>query len=577
MNWISKLLAKRDGILRNKTEKDILLLPVNQLSPLYSNEGALYTFPNIPKHISSFDNLKEWAVTSELGGQLALYLSQLVEDGIGTIHENSFLLSWSDIYYLHASRDHEDSLELLSLPKIKKSILNLEERGILSDKDFSVIISGYIDSHGRLVQVHRTGAIFSKGNDVWMATPSEWRLISTINDLVNHTETNQKEREFHWGKIREEALNAGAKLSPYLSSVIVLTPDNLIINYLRQESIGIGVAVIEPLFNDAPEEWLAKFDELSSIPKHIDFISNDGRVRVIFSEPVQSVLQTIKTNFPGRRAGGAKAEAFIRNPFAYLGDDASKVIDPAQIENAKARAGIVPTRLTLLNPNVKNGRINEIVGLIQQVFEGGMGKTTHEKITSPQELSDLIELMRSGCIEERQFFRWRNNVIDIDGDTEHQLNQADRILGVWKTQIDSIIKFDDIYTFDDYHERVAGIGIAKPIYSPYIQKNDGDKTPWAPEYFSPFVNVQLSPDAPPTSIPLDLDWFEKFKDKIDQAKVTGQSNITDSRLPFPISIQEAEPLLTEFINLLNSKRPSCDIVSADVKINDQATKIEKKI
>ncbi len=151
------------------------------------------------------------------------------------------------------------------------------------------------------------------------------------------------------GRIREAALEADAKLSAYLASVLVLTPNNLIINYSRENVSGIGVAVIEPTFVDAPEKWLTTFDALPSIPKYIDLPSSSGRIRVVLTDMVRSVLQTIKSEFPGRRAGGVKAEAFIRNPFAYLGEDASRVIDPDQIEHAKEHAGIIPTRFNLHN------------------------------------------------------------------------------------------------------------------------------------------------------------------------------------------------------------------------------------
>ena len=578
MTWINRLLRKKMNVLKHKSETDIRLLPINTISPLYSDEGIIYFFPDLSEHAISSTSLTEWALASEFGGQAPLYLAQLVDEGIAIVREDSFLLSWSDIYYLQASEDHSDSIELISLPKIKKSILNLVERYTLSDPNFSVVINGYIDPQGRLIQVDQKGAIFSKGSDVWMVSAVEWGLISTINDFKKHitsqelSETTQKDRESHWGKIRIAALNAGARLSPYLASVIVITPENLIINYSRQEAIGMGIVVIEPIFNNAPEEWLTKFDELNSVPKHIDFTSEDGRVRIIFSDPVHSVLQTIKKDFPGRRAGGAKAEAFVRNPFAYLGDDASKVIDPSQIENAKEQAGIVPTRFILLNPNIKNGCIKEVVGLIQQVFESGAGKTVEEKISSPTELNEIISIITAGCAEERQFFQWRNHVVDIDGDIGYQLDQATRFLNVWQAQIDSFIDFEDIYTFNDYYARVAGIGIAKPIYSPYIQKKDGDNTPWAPEHLSPFVNVQLTPDGLPTFIPLDLDWIDDFKNKIVQAKVLGQPNILDSRLPFPISIEEAEPLLAEFNNLLNAENPSSCVDSLDVKVKNGSNK-----
>src|SRR5579872_7277987 len=114
MNWITRLLGRGDNSnLKNKTENDILSLPTNIVSPTYSDKGVFYTFPNLADISNTSNGLMEWAVSSEHRSLLALYLAQLVSDGIAQINENSFLLVWSDIYYLYASSEHADSLYLL--------------------------------------------------------------------------------------------------------------------------------------------------------------------------------------------------------------------------------------------------------------------------------------------------------------------------------------------------------------------------------------------------------------------------------------------------------------------------------
>ena len=60
---------------------------------------------------------------------------------------------------------------------------------------------------------------------------------------------------------------------------------------------------------------------------------------------VRTVLREIR-RMPGRRIAGDRAEAFLRNPFAALGPDATKVIDPEQFEKARDDAGVSFARFT---------------------------------------------------------------------------------------------------------------------------------------------------------------------------------------------------------------------------------------
>lgn len=66
---------------------------------------------------------------------------------------------------------------------------------------------------------------------------------------------------------------------------------------------------------------------------------------------------------PGRRATGPRAEAFVRNPFAVLGESAEQVIDPEQFEKAREEAGI---RFEQFTPHVERGEFGEVhrVGLM---------------------------------------------------------------------------------------------------------------------------------------------------------------------------------------------------------------------
>jgi len=96
---------------------------------------------------------------------------------------------------------------------------------------------------------------------------------------------------------------------------------------------------LNPGFDGAPDRWLEYFDKAQAVPAYYNIPTQAGAVHVALSDPVRSVLPEIKL-LPGRRAAGARAEAFLLNPVAALGEDATKAIDVDQFSAAKEQAGI---------------------------------------------------------------------------------------------------------------------------------------------------------------------------------------------------------------------------------------------
>lgn len=60
-------------------------------------------------------------------------------------------------------------------------------------------------------------------------------------------------------------------------------------------------------------------------------------VHVVVTPEVHTVLSEIK-RMPGQRVSGSRAEAFVRNPFAVLGEAAAAVIDADDFEQTRETA-----------------------------------------------------------------------------------------------------------------------------------------------------------------------------------------------------------------------------------------------
>ncbi len=547
MNFLKKLFKSRpevkdifDGMESDSSSSGLI-------HPFFSQNNVTYRL-NIRCSDFSPDQFMELATNPGSGTQQLIYFAQLYAEKIAQLSEDSVVISWGHLYKLLGDINHEDSRYLLALPAVDKSVPVIGEVGTVSDDFFRLRIDGWRDStNGPIKNREYLGGVFQGAEGISLLTNEVWQLVEYIhecNGFENKSRT-QIENESLWGEVRQLAIKAKAELSPYLLSTVVLVPSLLKIRYRRVQSLGTNVVTIEPYFDGAPEDWIAKFDGLKFISDHLDFSSGQKRIRVIFPEPIRNVLSVIKTEFIGRKVAGVKAEAFLRNPFAFLGEAASKVLDEKQIQEAKEDAGIYSTRLTLY-PDIQKGLIESVTATIYQNLEEG-SKADRAIIDTAHELEILINEMESSLSSERQFFTWRNFVIDVDGDLYQTVDKAKVWFNVWKDQVKNFIEFNDVYAIDNYGERIEGIGIAKPIYSAYIKKEGGDDSSWAP---TPLISVSLVPGSPPIFIAVDEAWIDDFLAKIDTAKAAGLDKVVDSRLPIPLSVAEAIALVNELKALL---------------------------
>lgn len=552
MNFLKKLFKLRPEVKSIYEEMGGRNSSAKLIQPIFSQDAVSYKLNSGCSNFSP-EQFMEFATDSVFGSQQLIYFAQLFSEKNADVADDYLCITWNELYKLLSDIDHADSLYLLALPEVDKSVPVISEVGTVADDYFRLKIDGWRAYPGDTVRYRQVlGGVF-KGAETALLAKEVWQLVGYISSKngFDNKLRSQLENEQLWGEVRYLAIKAKAELSPYLISTVVLVPSLLKIRYKRVQALGTNVVTIEPYFDGAPDGWIRKFDEFKFIPEHEDFVTPNGRTRVIFPEPIRDVLGVIKKEFNARKVAGVKAEAFLRNPFAFLGESASKVLDEKQIQEAKEDAGIYSTRLSLF-PDIQNGLIESVTATIYQNLEEG-SKADRSIIQAAHELELLINEIETSLLDERQFFTWRNFVIDVDGDLYQTLDKAKTWFNVWKDQVKNFIDFNDVYAIDNYGERIEGIGVAKPIYSAYIKKEGGDDSSWAP---SPLISVSLVPGSPPIFIAVDEPWINEFIEKINQAKAAGLDKVVDPRLPIPLSVVEALNLVNELKTLLGIVSPT---------------------
>lgn len=547
MSWLSKIFGKDSEL---SAESGMPHVNGYQIPPKATLAGFEYAYPTLNGD-KTIQELLDWALGDNQGHQ-AIYLAQLTEEGVSSYRDGTFYLPWENCYYLIESDDHKDSLFLLKFPPVRKSQWKLAEHGTLSDPEFRVNIRGIESQDFVIHRPTRVGAFCEIGSNEWIIPPREKQFLDKVDEF-SRLLVEQKNRalnERFWGEIRPLALKAGASLSKYLKETIVITQDTLDIYFECGQYGGVEVISIAPSFDGAPKEWLETFDRWSkdSIPNDVDFPTSGGRLQIILSDPVRNVLSVIKNEFPYRKATGVKAQAFVRNPIAFLGDDAHSVIKADQIEQAKLFAGIFPTSFTVRARQDINCLIGHVEVIIRKTFEDYRSQSFCEQLVAPEVLESFLIELNSVVDADEQYFHWRGHTLDIDGDSLNQLDTGKKILATWNSQRTSVIEFDDVYCLDNYGDQIEGIGEAKQIYSPYIAKPE--KGPWVPVDLIPLVKVTLPPNGLETYIQLDQEWISEFEKRINFSESAGELVVLDDRLPISPSISEAKELLKQFKELL---------------------------
>lgn len=468
---------------------------------------------------------------------LVSYLAQLEEEGLAELSGSKLELPWESVYALLGNPQHESSIPLLDLPKYCDLVPSLHSHGGLTDSTFSIVLSGWHDSRGRPSgRTQRAGGVLSFDGGTWLLPEKTWRLAEAVADFSRSTSRNSDVNRKGWGAIRRLAVQANAKLDNFLSRTVVLSPERLTFQLKRADITGTKVVEVMPGFADAPADWLSAFDSFDSVRDRYDIPTEEGIVQVMLDPPVRRVLEEVK-RMPGRRVSGKRAEAFIRNPYALLGEDAKETIDEKDFEQALDDAGIVFYRFT---PKVlRDGGFVAGVGLVIEAATGICISGESSPFEDPDEIDEFInELTRKmnaglqGCI-------WKGWELEILGDAEEHMATLKQASADWRKPRPAIRR-EDVYDLSQYSERVEGIGEEKPYYSPFIFK---DGPVWFPDNVE--IGLIYTPPGGDESIALSLDkeQFHALKQEAAQAEAEGRETIKLQGLPRELKVSDAKQLI----------------------------------
>ncbi len=474
---------------------------------------------------------------------LASFLSQLEEQGFADFNSGELFVSWRRVYQIKSSRDYGTSYPLLMLPHTSPLRPCLASHGSFSDADFSIFISGWVASDGAPVRENPriTGGIIATDQQVALLDYEVWKTLTAVaafHERKMQDRTAESNR-MCWADIRRHAKAAKAQLSHFLESTVVVAPDKLTVELRKSEIAGGKVIEVLPNFPGQPPGWLQTFDRFGQVRDRYEVAHGEGLTHVVITPEVQTVLKEVK-RMPARRVAGERAEAFIRNPFATLGPDADKVIDAAQFEEARAKAGISFVRFTA---RVEHDRLNSKVSVSLVVEEGDEGSSAVLPFADPDELEKFLAKVEGRMGREAQCCPWQGYELEILGDTSDQVAILREALHEWRVQ--GRYRASEIFDLSLYSERVEGFGQEKPYFSPFIaRQREGDS--WFPD--NVIFGLQYTPEGSekPIAMSLSEEAFQQFKQALQRAKDEHRTEFVLAGFPQPVTVSQAEAMLTIF-------------------------------
>lgn len=478
------------------------------------------------------------------------YWESLADEELAYQSDDNYILPWEELFQIKKDPDHSDVINLLNLPLSNDLYPIIRSENGLSDSDFQIILDGWCDKNKVKFKgsVKRTGAIISITGKECLLNESTWKLLEKIKEFSRITDKNKPLNQKYWAQIRSLANKSEANLDEFLRKTIVLAPEELQLNLRKNLVSTESVVEVQPDFKDSPSNWLQTFDKYNEVQDEYTISLPEGGLAHVIIEPqVKSVLSEIK-KMPNRRIAGERAQTFLHNPFAQLGEDAIEVISPEGFEHSKEEAEIYSYRL-IVDKNYSN----------ESHFSSAQ-LTLHENSSRAQdpvllELSNLEQAEHFIIAYEKSspIFLWAGYNIDR---TSYLDNQVDEL----KSDLEDIrqheadLQTSTVLDLGNYSPRVIGIGEPEKLSSEAIQKDSGESE-WLPQN--------------PIDGSADLSQFtsdntdattELLEQRIQHAEEEGESFVLHPDSNVSIPLDDAKKLLND---LRDSK--SDDLAENDIE------------
>jgi len=473
--------------------------------------------------------------------EFAALVAQLEDEGYAERDGDTARIEWDNLYRLMSSPVHAEGLPILGLPPVQRWRPALSSRGSLTDEEFSVAIAGWIGPDDLLLRSDPAieGALLRTGSSEALVPPETWETLRAVAQFharpkeARNADSNRRA----WAAIRTRAVSAGADLSDFLKKTIVLTPEKI---RIRMRKGAGGTIEVIPEFDGEPPRWLEIFDRLRSVGERYEIPDGEGLAHIIISPETRTVLREIK-RMPGRRVAGERAEAFACNPFAALGPDAEKVIDPQQFEQARDEAGISFARFTAIVRRDDAGRPFETGILIEETWAGQV--TAHEVVfEGADELEGFLVKLDGRIARGSQCCHWEGSDLEILGDTPDQAVLLHTALDELRGSTG--FRTSEIFDISRYSERVEGFGVEKPYYSPFIAKTS-EGSGWFPDNVEFGLCYTPEGGGETVAVALSEETLGAFRRELAKAEEENRETFQFPGCPKPVNVAWAREALED--------------------------------
>jgi hypothetical protein len=209
------------------------------------------------------------------------------------------------------------------------------------------------------------------------------------------------------------------------------------------------------------------------------------------------------------------------------------VIDAAEFEAERVRAGLIFDRFTAYGDRDGSGQVRDL-GLLVESGQGADASSTRVAL-SPEEALRFISEVRSHLADGRQLCAWEEYEFELLGDTPNQLNRLEGLVHEFRT-LDNLIRPETIYDLSNYSERIVGIGEQRPYASPYIARRDEERG-WFPDNL---VTLLALPPAEsggePRYVELSEDELRALEKSVQAARADGITTVGIPGVPDSVPI-----------------------------------------
>ena len=404
------------------------------------------------------------------------YWESLEDEDLAYQDGDSFVLPWEELFQILRNLEHQSVTHLFNLPTSSPFYPILRSEGGVSDPDFKIILEGWSDGNRVKFKgtIKRTGAILEVNGQQYLLNEPTWQLLEKIKEFARINVKNETTNKKYWAKIRSLANKSQANLDEFLRKTIVIDPMKLQLNLRKSLVTEESVVEVQPVFDEAPANWLQIFDGYNEVQNQYTISLPDGGLAHVIIEPqVKSVLNEIK-KMPNRRVSGERAQTFLHNPFAQLGDDATEVISPESFEQSKEEAEIYSYNMMIEKIYNDLGYFSSAILILHE-------NSSREQPPITLQLSTIEQAQHFINAYEKPapIFMWAGYTIDKTGYLEQQV-------ATLKQDLANIQKYEDelqakkVLDLTNYSARVIGIGEQQKLNPEFIQQDSGD-SPWLPE------------------------------------------------------------------------------------------------